>query len=78
MLSFTWEQMGKGTPMSKKLMARGPVNTSILMSRGQIPMSKNAIVKPMSKNVKVKPMSKNVIVKMQVNKYLLVYITETL
>lgn len=41
-------------------------------------MSKNAIVKPMSKNVKVKPMSKNVIVKMQVNKYLLVYITETL
>lgn len=60
MVSFTWEQMGKGTPMSKKLMARGPVNTSILMSRRQIPMSKN---------VKVKPMSKNVIVKMQVNKY---------
>lgn len=60
MVSFTWEQMGKGTPMSKKLMARGPVNISILRSRRQIPMSKN---------VKVKPMSKNVIVKMQVNKY---------
>lgn len=37
--------MGKGKLMSKKLMARGPVNTSILGSRRQIPMSKNVIVK---------------------------------